>query len=140
MARVFSDVLGLRHEADYDLTKDFVAADASALITRVRKVIAEWRAADTQADLDFKQALSVLIMLRGQLRRDARIDILQVGQLRLVQLGEEAALHLHARTGRRHPLAVQGVAGAGECGRRSGNGDHLGRAAPTGAGAGFPGG
>jgi hypothetical protein len=71
MARVFSDVLGLRHEADYDLTKDFVAADASALIARVRKVIAEWRAADTQADLDFKQALSVLIMLRGQLRRDA---------------------------------------------------------------------
>ncbi len=60
-----------RHEADYNLNRDFVAADAALLIGRVRARIAEWRAADSQDDQDFKRGLRLLILLGGQPRRDA---------------------------------------------------------------------
>ena len=70
MARAFSDVQALRHDADYDLNRDLTEAEARALIARVRKVINAWRAADTAADRDFTHALCILMLLRGQLRRD----------------------------------------------------------------------
>ncbi len=70
LATAFSDVQSKRLEADYDLNKTVTEADARLLITRVRRVIAAWRAADTTNDEDFKHALCLLMLLKGQLRRE----------------------------------------------------------------------
>ena len=45
-----------------------VARTGNGLRGRVRRVIRAWRNADVKADRDFKHALSILILLRGQLR------------------------------------------------------------------------
>ena len=70
LANAFSDAQAKRHDADYDLNKDMSEADARLLMARTRRVIAAWRAADTAADRDFKQALGLLLLLKGQLRRE----------------------------------------------------------------------
>jgi len=70
MARVLSDMQALRHKADYNLNREFTATEAEALIARVREVIATWHAADPAANRYFKHALSMRMLLRGQLRRD----------------------------------------------------------------------
>jgi hypothetical protein len=59
-----------RQDADYDLNEDFDEADARIAIKRVRDAIDAWKAADTQADRHFKNALSMLMLLKGQLRRE----------------------------------------------------------------------
>ena len=70
MAAAFSDAQAKRHDADYDLNKGLSEVDARLLILRVRRAIAAWRAASTAADKDFKNALSMLMVLKGQLRRE----------------------------------------------------------------------
>jgi hypothetical protein len=70
LARTFLDAQSKRHDADYDLNKSLSEADARVLGTRVAHVIADWRSADSQADQDFKTALCMLMLLKGQLRRE----------------------------------------------------------------------
>jgi hypothetical protein len=70
MSGTFSDVHSQRQDADYDLNEDFDEADARIAIKRVRDAIDAWKAADTQADRHFKNALSMLMLLKGQLRRE----------------------------------------------------------------------
>jgi hypothetical protein len=66
----FSDVQSKRLEADYDLNKTVTEADARLLITRVRRAVAAWRATVTTNDKDFKHALCLLMLLKGQIRRE----------------------------------------------------------------------
>lgn len=70
LATAFSDVQSKRHAADYDLNTIMTEADARLLISRVRGVIVAWRAAGTAVDKDFKHALCLLMLLKGQLRRE----------------------------------------------------------------------
>jgi hypothetical protein len=70
LAKVFADAQAKRHDADYDMNKQLSALDAKLLRSRVRRVIADWRKAATPSDRDFKHALCLLIMLKGQLRSD----------------------------------------------------------------------
>lgn len=70
LAKAFLDAQAKRHDADYDMNKPLSETDARLLRTRVRKVIKGWRAATSAADKDFKHALCVLILLKGQLRVD----------------------------------------------------------------------
>jgi hypothetical protein len=71
LANAFIDAQAKRHDADYDLNKSLSELDARLLRTRARRVIKGWRAAKTAADRDFKHALCVLILLKGQLRTEA---------------------------------------------------------------------
>lgn len=71
VALAFVDAQAKRHDADYDMNKPFTETDARLLSMRVRRVIAGWRAAKTPRDRDFKQALSLLILLNGKLRTDS---------------------------------------------------------------------
>lgn len=68
LARAFADAQAKRHDADYDMNKTLSELDARLLHTRVRDVIANWRNATSKEDRDFKHAVSVLILLKGQLR------------------------------------------------------------------------
>jgi uncharacterized protein (UPF0332 family) len=68
LARTFIDAQLMRHDADYDLNKPLSEADASQLRNDVECVIRDWRAANTPADRDFKQALAMLMLLGGKLR------------------------------------------------------------------------
>lgn len=70
LARTFADAQAKRHDADYDMNKALSELDARLLHGRVKDAIALWRAARSQTDRDFKHALSILILLKGQLRAD----------------------------------------------------------------------
>lgn len=70
LANAFSDAQTKRHDADYDLNKPLSELDARLLRARARRMIAEWRAASTPADRDFKNALCLLILLKGQVRAE----------------------------------------------------------------------
>jgi uncharacterized protein (UPF0332 family) len=59
-----------RLEADYDLNASFSEATARTLIDDVRAAIDGWQAGNDPASRDFKHALSLLLVLQGQLRRD----------------------------------------------------------------------
>ena len=71
LANVFADAQAKRHDADYDMNKALSEADARLLRARIASVIDAWRAAASAPDRDFKHALCVLILLRGQLRQDS---------------------------------------------------------------------
>jgi hypothetical protein len=71
LARAFIDAQTKRESADYDLNEPLSETDARLLRLRVRRAIRTWRAATEQADRDFKHALSILMLLKGQLRQDA---------------------------------------------------------------------
>jgi hypothetical protein len=68
LANAFLDAQAKRHDADYDLNKGLSELDARLLQQRVQRVIAAWRSADTLPDRDFKHAVCILMMLKGQLR------------------------------------------------------------------------
>lgn len=68
VANAFIDAQAKRLDADYDLNKPLSELDARVLRFRVTRVIAAWRAANTASDRDFKHALCVLMVLKGQLR------------------------------------------------------------------------
>jgi len=70
IANAFIDAQDKRHEADYDLNESLSEADASVLLDLVRRSIKTWGEAASESDRDFKHALCVLILLRGQLRSD----------------------------------------------------------------------
>jgi hypothetical protein len=70
LAAAFLDAQAKRHDADYDLNEPLTELDAQRLIVRVEREIAAWRATNTAADRDFKHALCVLMLLKGQLRRE----------------------------------------------------------------------
>jgi hypothetical protein len=71
MAKTFFDAQSKRHDADYDMNEPLSEADAIFLLTRVKDVIADWRSANSPADRDFKTALCMLMLLKGQLRKEA---------------------------------------------------------------------
>jgi hypothetical protein len=68
LAGAFLDAQTKRESADYDLNEPLSETDARLLRFRVRRIISLWRLANTPADRDFKRALSMLILLKGQLR------------------------------------------------------------------------
>lgn len=70
LAECFVAAQKQRHDADYDMDASPTEADAELLVDRVERVVSGWRAADSPADRDFKQALYVLIVLKGQLRAE----------------------------------------------------------------------
>ncbi len=70
LAFVFSTAQEKRHEADYDLNRTFEEADALFLAARVRDAIRAWRSAKSPGDRDFKHALCILFLLKGQLKGD----------------------------------------------------------------------
>ncbi|HEY1932870.1 MAG TPA: hypothetical protein VGG99_12725 [Acetobacteraceae bacterium] len=70
LASAFFDAQSKLYDADYDLNKEFSEADAHVLISRLQRVIADWRMASTTADIDFKHSLCMLMLLKGQLRRE----------------------------------------------------------------------
>lgn len=69
-ARVFLDAYAKREDADYDRNENLSLADANILIARTESAIADWIAAATPEARDFKHALYILMLLKGQLRRD----------------------------------------------------------------------
>jgi hypothetical protein len=70
LARAFLDAQTKRESADYDLNEPLSETDARLLRSRVRRAIRDWRGARTAADRDFKHALAIIILLKGQLRQD----------------------------------------------------------------------
>jgi uncharacterized protein (UPF0332 family) len=68
LAKAFADAQAKRHDADYDLNKVLSERDARLLIVRVQRVIAAWRAATGADDRNFKDAVCILFVLKGQLR------------------------------------------------------------------------
>jgi hypothetical protein len=68
LANAFADAQAKRHDADYDMNKALSEADARLLAGRVKSSIAGWRKATGDVDRDFKHALCVLMLLKGQLR------------------------------------------------------------------------
>lgn len=70
LASAFLDAQPKRESADYDLNEPLSVTDARLLRVRVRRVIRAWRVADGKADRDFKHALAILILVRGQLRSE----------------------------------------------------------------------
>ncbi len=68
IANAFVDAQEKRLEADYDPSETLSEEDARVLADRVKAGIDGWRAATSDADRDFKQALCVLMLLKGQLR------------------------------------------------------------------------
>jgi len=68
MAKIFSRAQEQRHEADYDLNAALSETDALALAAAVEAAIGEWQDARSDADRDFKAALSLLMLLKGELR------------------------------------------------------------------------
>jgi hypothetical protein len=71
MASVFAETQTRRHIADYDLNTPLSELDARLIHNRVKRAIAEWRAATTAQDKDFKHALCLLMLLKGKLRQDS---------------------------------------------------------------------
>ena len=70
LASAFADAQAKRTDADYDLNKPLSERDARLLAGRVKRVIEAWQDATTANDRDFKHALCLLVLLKGQLRSE----------------------------------------------------------------------
>lgn len=70
IAKAFADAQAKRHDADYDLNKELSVTDARLTRSRVGRAIRDWRSASTAEDRDFKSSLCVLMLLKGQLRKE----------------------------------------------------------------------
>jgi hypothetical protein len=70
VAKAFADAQAKRHDADYDLNKVLSATDARLIRLRVRRAIKSWRDATAKDDKDFKTSLCMLMLLKGQLRKE----------------------------------------------------------------------
>jgi hypothetical protein len=64
------DAQAKRHDADYDMNEPLSESDARLLRTRVKRAISDWRSANGPTDRDFKDALCMLMVLKGRLRQD----------------------------------------------------------------------
>ena len=69
MASAFADAHTFRQDADYDRNKPIFAENATQLIERVEQAMFGWSVANTASERDFKHALCMLMLLKGQLRR-----------------------------------------------------------------------
>jgi hypothetical protein len=79
----------------------------------VTRVIAAWRAATAVGDRDFKHAICILIVLKGQLRPESQLQPNMVVRTGSVPLPTEPYLHDEPLPGRRHPVkAASREAGA----------------------------
>jgi hypothetical protein len=67
IAKTFFDAQAKRHDADYNLNEPLSEADARLLRARVRRAIDTWHVANSVPDKDFKHALCLLMLLKGQL-------------------------------------------------------------------------
>lgn len=72
MAKTFVDAQAKRHDADYNLNEMLSREDAEKLVSRASEAILTWKTASSPEDQDFKAALCVLMLLRGQLRSETR--------------------------------------------------------------------
>lgn len=70
LALAFNDAHAKRQDADYNLNEALSTADARLLRLRVRRVIREWRAANSALDNGRKKAICALILVKGQLRSE----------------------------------------------------------------------
>lgn len=70
LAKVFLRAQDHRLEADYDLNAALSESTARLLIEDVEGVVSGWQTSNAVAARDFKHALSLLVILQGQLRRD----------------------------------------------------------------------
>jgi hypothetical protein len=68
LATAFCDSQAKRHDADYNLNEPLSERDAKLLAARIENAINDWRAAITPVDRDFKHALCMLMLLKGNLR------------------------------------------------------------------------
>ncbi len=68
LADAFDDAQTKRLDADYDMNKALSELDAKILAARIQRCIDAWRTARGDADRDFKHALCILMLLKGQLR------------------------------------------------------------------------
>jgi len=71
LAKLFLDAQRQRHDADYDLNEQLSETDAKLLLARVSRAITDWQRANSAIDRDFKHALCLLMVLRGQLRQQS---------------------------------------------------------------------
>jgi uncharacterized protein (UPF0332 family) len=69
MAATFVDAQSRRHDADYDLNKEPSTGDAQILADKVQVAISSWVERPSSDD-DFKHALCLLMLLKGQLKRE----------------------------------------------------------------------
>ena len=70
LARVFLDAYAKREDADYNRNESLSEADASILNTRVEGAIHVWSTTNDPNARDFKNAVYMLMLLKGQLRKD----------------------------------------------------------------------
>lgn len=70
-ARTFLDAYAKREGADYDRNESLSLTDATILLQRADDVMRAWKAANSAPERDFKHALYILMLLKGQLKRDA---------------------------------------------------------------------
>jgi hypothetical protein len=70
MAEAFLRAQDQRLEADYDLNASLSELDARILIGSVKSAISLWQKTNGPKDRDFKNALCLLMVLQGKLRRD----------------------------------------------------------------------
>lgn len=68
MAKAFARAQELRHEADYDLNASLSETDALLLIAGVEAAIAEWQGERGRPERDFKSALCLMMLTKGDLR------------------------------------------------------------------------
>jgi len=71
LSKVFSEMQVKRHEADYDLRAPIGNVDARLTILQAAAAVGGWRQATTDDDRDFKHALAMLMVLKGELRRES---------------------------------------------------------------------
>jgi uncharacterized protein (UPF0332 family) len=70
MAKCFADAQAKRTDADYDMNKPLSELDASLLLSRVEAAIGNWRTATSAQDKEFKHAVYLLMLMKGQIRLD----------------------------------------------------------------------
>ncbi|WP_124263051.1 hypothetical protein [Methylobacterium sp. XJLW] len=73
LATAYLDAIAKREDADYNLNEPLSATDASQLHRRVKRAIDGWKQATTPADRDFKHAVSLLLSLKDQIRREKQL-------------------------------------------------------------------
>jgi hypothetical protein len=69
LATVFLTAQSLRHDADYDLNRPISAVEAHLLADEVEAAMSDW-ITRPPSDNDLKRALCLLMLLKGQLRRE----------------------------------------------------------------------
>ena len=70
MAATFIDAQAKRHDADYDLNVPLNETDARAFHKRCGDAIKGWQKAMKADERDFKDALAIVMLLKGQVRKD----------------------------------------------------------------------